>query len=47
MKAARHSKKNRREMRIRDVTPLLTSLTVEYRFCLALRSIAERAGERT
>ena len=31
----------------RDVSLLLTSLTAEYRFSLALRSISERAGEST
>ena len=40
-------KEIRRTMRIREGDPLLTSLTVEYRFGLALRSIAERAREGT
>jgi len=40
-------KEIRRTLRIRIGDPLLTSLTAEYRFGLALRSIAERTGEGT
>ena len=35
-------KEIRRTMRIREGDPLLTSLTQEYRFCNAMRNIAER-----
>ncbi|MBR6580290.1 MAG: AbrB/MazE/SpoVT family DNA-binding domain-containing protein [Ruminococcus sp.] len=35
-------KEIRRTMRIREGDPLLTSLTHEYRFCNAMRNIAER-----
>ena len=39
-------KEIRRTMRIREGDPLLTTLTLEERFCIAIHSVVERYKER-